>query len=136
MAEEQAPRKDFSLPFKHHYNHFLLLHDFLHKLTKSQAKTSDYFDLQIEVYNSMNSSIKIGERMFQGATFGSLCYYFMKGHSIPLKFVSGFFFVYWYNHVMTLGSYAGAFARIPGTSDSIQPSTKRLLSTMKTTLNR
>lgn len=110
---EAAVLQPQSLSFKHLYNHFFLLHDFFHKITKSKANNSDYFDLQIEVYNTMTSSVRTGSKVCQGLCFGSLCYYFLKGKSIKLRFLYGFLFVYWYNHIITLGSYAGAFVRIP-----------------------
>jgi ubiquinone biosynthesis protein Coq4 len=35
------------LPFKYFFNHFFLLHDFFHRITKSKSKSASYFDLQI-----------------------------------------------------------------------------------------
>ena len=112
MTETSKP-KDYSLSYKNHYHHFLLLHDFLFKLTKTKATDSDYFDLQIEVNNGMKTAVDVGSRVFQLGTFGCLCYYFLRGNSVKLKFFWGFLYTYWYNHIMTLGSYAGAFVRIP-----------------------
>lgn len=82
-------------------------------MTKKKAPNSDYFDLQIEIYNGMKNAVKTGSKVFQGFCIGSLCYYFLKGNSIKLRFFYGFLFTYWYNHIMTLGSYMGAFARLP-----------------------
>ena len=36
-----------TLSFKHLFNHFFLLHDFFHRITKSKSKSATYFDLQI-----------------------------------------------------------------------------------------
>lgn len=44
---EAVPPQPQSLSFKHLYNHFFLLHDFFHKITKTKAKNADYFDLQV-----------------------------------------------------------------------------------------
>jgi hypothetical protein len=101
------------LSFRNQYKHFLLIHDFLFKITKTRAPNADYFDLQIDLYNGMKRAVDVGSRALQYFTFGSLVFYFLKGNSIRLKFLTGFLFTYWYNHVMTLGSYAGAFFRIP-----------------------
>ena len=75
--------------------------------------------MQIEVYNGMKQGVNLGSKMFQAFTFGSLSYYFIKGNSIGLRFLYGFLFVYWYNHVMTLGAYAGAYYKIPCKHDLI-----------------
>ena len=61
----------------------------------------------------MKNAVDLGSKAFQVFTFGSLCFYYMKGNSIKMKFFYGFLFMYWYNHVITLGSYFGAFCRIP-----------------------
>ena len=115
MTEEQPIPKDYSLSFRNHRKHFLLIHDFLFKITKTKAKNSDFFDLQVDVYNGMMKSVNTGSRLFQLASLGCVTLYFLKGKSIKMKFLTGFLYTYWYNHVMTLGSYAGAFARIPCT---------------------
>lgn len=78
----------------------------------------------------MKNSVKTGSKLFQGICIGSLCYYFMKGNSIKLKFIFGFLFTYWYNHIMTLGSYMGAFARLPCIFFSMKLYTKELLNTI------
>ena len=113
MADNKEQKKDYNLSLRNHYKHFLLLHDFLFKITKTKATNADYFDLQIEVYNGMKKAVDVGSRSLQYLTFGSLIVYFLRGNSIRMKFFSGFLFTYWYNHVMTLGAYAGAFVRIP-----------------------
>lgn len=64
----------------------------------------------------MKSAVSTGSKMTQFITFGSLCTYFMKGNSIRLRFIYGFLFMYWYNHIITLGSYLGAFCRMPSTT--------------------
>lgn len=61
----------------------------------------------------MRSAVNRGSKAAQLLAFGSLSVYFFKGRSIPLKFVSGFLFMYWFNHIMNLGTYAGAFFQIP-----------------------
>ena len=106
-----------SLSWSNHYNHFFLLHDFFHRLSRTKARNSDYFDLQIEVSNSMKAAISTGEKITQGVAFGSLCWYFLRGRSLPMRFVYGFLFMYWYNHVITMGSYLGAFCRLPSKSE-------------------
>ena len=117
MAEQtqEVNQKTPSLSFGKLYHHFFLLHDFFHKLTKTKATSSEYFDLQIDITNGMKSAVSTGSKVFQGIGFISLCTYFMKGNSIKLRFLYGFLYTYWYNHVMMLGSYAGAFTRIPCT---------------------
>lgn len=61
----------------------------------------------------MKSAVNTGSKASQLVVFGSLCTYFLKGNSISLRFIYGFLFMYWYNHIMTLGSYLGVFCRIP-----------------------
>jgi hypothetical protein len=102
-----------------------LLHDFFHRLTKTKGKKGDFFDLQIEINNGMKSAVSTGSKATQLVTFGSLCTYFMKGNSIKLRFIYGFLFMYWYNHIITLGSYVGAFCRIPSTFTSTQAFTPK-----------
>ena len=110
---EESTHKDYSLSFTNHYKHFLLLHDFLFKITKTKATNSDFFDLQIEVFNGMKKAVDRGSKIFQFVTFSSLVLYFLRGNNIKMKFFSGMLYTYWYSHVMTLGSYAGAFLKIP-----------------------
>ena len=62
----------------------------------------------------MTNAVKTGSKTAQFVTIASLVTYFLKGNSIKLRFLYGFLFVYWYNHVMTLGSYAGVLCRMPG----------------------
>jgi hypothetical protein len=102
-----------SLSMGHLFNHFFLLHDFFHKLTKTKARDSHFFDLQIEIYNGMKAAVSTGCKATQVVAFGGLCTYFMKGNSIKLRFLLGFLFMYWYNHIMTLGSYLGVLCRMP-----------------------
>ena len=63
----------------------------------------------------MKNAVKTGEKLSQGLGFASLCVHFLRGNSIKLKVLTGFLFTYWYNHIIMLGAYAGAFARIPCT---------------------
>ena len=102
-----------SLSMTNLYNHFFLLHDFFHRLSRTKANSSDFFDLQIEVNNSMKAAVRTGEKVSQGVAFGSLCWYFVRGKRVSLRLVYGFLFMYWYNHVITMGSYLGAYCRLP-----------------------
>lgn len=61
----------------------------------------------------MKGAVSTGSKVAQFVTFASLFTYFMRGNSIKLRFIYGFFFMYWYNHIMTLGSYLGVFCRMP-----------------------
>lgn len=131
MTEQQSVQVQPSLSFKNQYNHFFLVHDFFHKITKTKAHNSDYFDLQIQVYNGMKNAVETGSKIFQGLCCVSLCYYFFQGRSIKLKFLTGFLFTYWYNHIITLGGYAGAFARLPCMFGFIQLFIRKLRSTIK-----
>jgi hypothetical protein len=67
----------------------------------------------------MNNAVAVGSKLSQAFAFGSLCWYFIRGNSIKLRFVYGFLFMYWYNHIITLGSYAGVFCRMPSKSSLI-----------------
>ena len=113
---EQKKSGSGSLTFKQLYNHFFLLHDFFHRMTKTKTKKSAFFDLQIEIYTGMKNAVDSGSKVFQVISFTALCTYFLKGNSIRLRFLYGFLFMYWYNHIITLGSYAGAFVRLPSNS--------------------
>ncbi len=140
MSDSQAlppspspPNAPSSVSFSNLFNHFFLLHDFFHKLTKTKAQNSQFFDLQIEIYNGMKAAVSTGCKASQLVTFGALCGYFMKGNSIKLRFLYGFLFMYWYNHIMTLGSYLGVLCRFPSTSSPMQISTPRQPDTTKIT---
>ena len=78
----------------------------------------------------MKRAVNNGSKAAQLFTFGALSTYFLKGNSVGLKMVAGFFFMYWFNHTMTLGSYAGAFVCIPCTTTLIKPSTSKYRSIM------
>jgi hypothetical protein len=127
MAESESPVRQApsSLSLTHLFNHFFLLHDFFHKITKTRGNNADYFDLQIDVYNGMKAAVSTGSKASQVVAFTSLCWYFLRGNSIKLRFLYGFLFTYWYNHIMTLGSYAGVFCRMPSNSHPTQVSTGR-----------
>lgn len=131
MAESSSATADApaSLSVKHLFNHFFLLHDFFHKITKTRGSNADYFDLQIDIYNGMKAAVSTGSKASQVVAFTSLCWYFIRGNSIKLRFLYGFLFTYWYNHIMTLGSYAGVFCRMPSNSRPTQVSTARRTAT-------
>jgi hypothetical protein len=116
MSSDSPPKQPASLSFGHLFNHFFLLHDFFHKLTKTKAQTSQFFDLQIEIYNGMKAAVSTGSKATQFLTFAGLCTYFIRGNSIKLRFFYGFLFMYWYNHIITLGSYLGVLCRLPSSS--------------------
>ena len=122
-----------SLSMSNLYHHFFLLHDFFHRLSRTKATSADFFDLQIEVSNSMKAGVATGEKLSQGVAFCSLFWYFVKGKSIGMRFAYGFLFMYWYNHVITMGSYMGAYCRLPSkflatkVSIKMQPSTIRII---------
>lgn len=74
----------------------------------------------------MKAATAFGGKYGQFAMFGMLAAYFIKGKSIPLRFAYGFLYVYWLNHFYTLGSYLGAFLKLPGTDQSDLDVTKRV----------
>ena len=113
MPDKEETPKQFKLTTKNLFNHFLLIHDFLYKFTKTQARNSKYFDAQIDVQNIMNTATLSGGRFGQISTFIGLVAYCLKTKNIPLKFLYGFLYMYWSNHFYTLGSYLGALLRMP-----------------------
>lgn len=40
--------------------------------------------------------------------------YFLRGNSPKLKLLTGFLYTYWFNHIYTLGTYAGLVLYLPG----------------------
>lgn len=66
----------------------------------------------------MKGATAFGGKYGQFTMFAMLAAYFIKGRSVPLRFVYGFLYVYWVNHFYTLGSYAGALLKLPGTGKS------------------
>ena len=115
-TQEKRLTTPSSLSLTHLYKHFFLLHDFFHKLTKQSASNSDFFDLQIDIYNGIRAAASTGSKISQITCFGALFTYYMRGHSMGLRVLYGCLFMYWYNHIMTLGSYAGVFCRITSNS--------------------
>lgn len=136
MAEQIPSAALPSLSFKNLYKHFFLIHDFFHKITKTKAPNADYFDLQLDIYDGMKTAVKRGSNISQAVSFTGIVTYYLRGNSIRLRFILGFFFLYWYNHIMTLGSYAGAFAYLPCKYPMTQLSTKKQLFTIKNTLKK
>lgn len=47
ISPEAAKKGASSLSFGNLYNHFFLIHDFLHKVTKVKGNNAQFFDLQI-----------------------------------------------------------------------------------------
>lgn len=103
----------YSLTTGNLLHHFLLLHDFLYSFSKTQARSQYHLDTQLDVSKIMNNATASGAKFGQATVFGAFVLYCFKSKNIPMKFVYGFFYVYWMNHFATLGSYAGALVRIP-----------------------
>lgn len=61
----------------------------------------------------MRKAANIGGKLGQGGVFSGLLLYCMKGHSIKVKLLSGFLYVYWIDHFYTLGSYLGVLLKMP-----------------------
>ena len=102
-----------TLTAKKLYHHFLLLHDFLYKFTKTKAPNNDYFDLQIRISQAMTKNTKRGGVFGQLSTFTGLVAYCLKSKRVGRKLVYGFLYMYWSQHFYTLGSYLGVFLTIP-----------------------
>lgn len=81
----------------------------------------------------MTKAVNTGSKVSQGLAFGSLFWYFLRGNSIKLRFVYGFLFMYWYNHIITLGSYGGVFCKIPSTFITTKASIKEPANTFCST---
>jgi len=96
-------KKNYSLSFKKQYTHFFLLHDFFHKMTKTKPTNPAFMNLQRYISNGMKNAVDTGSKISVFITFASLCAYNFKGKSIKLRFIYGFLFLYWYNHIITLG---------------------------------
>jgi hypothetical protein len=63
----------------------------------------------------MMSAANKGGIYTQAASLAIMVSYFLKGNTIKLKFIYGFFYVYWWNHIFTLGSYSGMLFKMPST---------------------
>jgi hypothetical protein len=61
----------------------------------------------------MTQGTNSGGRAGQLLPLVGLTIYCLKSYNIPMKIVGGFLYVYWSNHLTTLGSYCGAFAKTP-----------------------
>jgi hypothetical protein len=61
----------------------------------------------------MKNAVNTGGKIAQFSSFSALTLYCIKGNSIALRFIYGFFFIYWFNHIITMGSYAGVLFRMP-----------------------
>lgn len=103
----------YKLTTKNLFKHFLLVHDFLYKFTKTKAVDAKFLDAQIDVQGIMVSGTDQGGKFGQLFTFGALVVYCLKSYNIPLKIFSGFLYVYWINHTYTLGQYLGALIVMP-----------------------
>lgn len=60
----------------------------------------------------MNAS-KNGGRFGQFSMAVLLTTYFLKGRSIPLRFLYGYLFMYWMDHFHTFGTYLGVLVKMP-----------------------
>lgn len=112
MNSNTEPIK-YKLTTKNLFNHFILIHDFLHKFTKINAPNPQFLDTQIDVSTTMTKAVNYGGRAGQVFAFGSVLIYCLKSHSIPRKFLAGFLYFYWLNHAFTLGNYFGALIKMP-----------------------
>jgi hypothetical protein len=63
----------------------------------------------------MKKAASLGGKVGQIGIFGLLFLYCMKGRSIKLKLFSGFLYMYWIEHIYTLGAYMGILLRMPST---------------------
>lgn len=105
--------KTYKLTTKNLFNHFLLVHDFLHKFTKVGAINPQFLDAQIDVSDTMTRATTWGGRGGQLFALAGTIVYCLKSSSIPRKFMAGFLYVYWLNHAHTLGTYVGALIKMP-----------------------
>lgn len=103
----------YKLTTKNLFNHFLLVHDFLHKFTKVDAVDPQFLDAQIDVSSIMTKATIWGGRLGQLLALATTVVYCLKSNHIGRKFVAGFLYVYWLNHAHTLGTYAGALVKMP-----------------------
>ena len=113
MSDTPEPNKQYRLTTKNLFNHFMLVHDFLLKFTKTPAPNNLYFDAQLDVQKTMNAATLNGSRFGQGSTLLGLIVYCVRSYNIPMKFAFGFLYVYWTNHFYTLGSYLGVLVQMP-----------------------
>lgn len=104
-----------TLSTKNLFTHYFLLHDFFLRMVKSPSNNAKFFDLQIEVNDSMKKAANVGGKVGQGGVFASLLLYCMKGRTIKLKLFYGFLYMYWIEHFYTLGAYTGILVRMPST---------------------
>jgi hypothetical protein len=77
------------------FNHFFLIHDFLFRLVKNPSSNSRFFDLQMQINDSMRQASRMGGKGGQMGTLAALALYCMKGNSIKLKLLGGFLYMYW-----------------------------------------
>lgn len=89
------------------------MHDFLYKFTKVQATDPNFLDTQIDIQNIMTRAATRGGQFGQITGVAVVAVYCLNGRSIPLKFLAGFLYVYWLEHINMLGQYAGALIRMP-----------------------
>lgn len=61
----------------------------------------------------MTNSTAYGGLIGQLTAFTGMAAYFLHGNSMAKKFVIGFLYVYWMNHFYTIGTFCGAFLRMP-----------------------
>lgn len=113
MSEHNTQQKTHKLTTSNLFNHFFLLHDFLFKFSRNKANSSAELDTQIDVSATMNKATSFGTKFGYISSIGGLVLYGLKTRNIPMKFVVGFLWVYWFNHFGTLGSYCGAMLSIP-----------------------
>ena len=92
-----------------------MIHDFFYRFTKQKSTNAEMFDLQIQISEGMTNATAKGSKYLTGLTFAGLFTYCLKGRSIMLRVVYGTLFMYWMNHIYTLGSYAGVIIKMPCT---------------------
>lgn len=110
---------EYKLTTKNLFNHFLLVHDFLNRFTKTPATNPHYLDAQIDVKDMMMSATQSGGRFGQVFTFAALAAYCLKSNRIGMKLALGFLYMYWINHFYTLGTYCGAILKMPKAYDRV-----------------
>lgn len=68
----------------------------------------------------MRKASNIGGKFGQIGVASTLLVYCMKAKSIKFKLLSGFLYIYWIDHLYTLGSYLGILLRMPSKFKLIQ----------------
>ena len=84
-------------------------------MVKSSSSNAEFFDLQMEVNDSMKKAANFGGKTGQIGMFTALLVYCMRGRTIKLKLLYGFLYMYWIEHFYTFGAYAGMILKMPGT---------------------